>query len=567
MRVLSTLLAIPALAVGGWLLLGRTSQRADFVVAAEESRTLDPQRVSWMSEIQIVAALFEGLTTIDTDTMQPIPAAAERWNISPDRLTYTFRLRPDARWSNGEPVVAADFRFSWLRALHHRPKVQYADQLFVIAGAEPYHRSRMNDDAGDDLPGESVRIAAPDDATLRVELRQPCAWFLELTSLPTFMPVHPGTIQRWGDDQTASGDSFRWTRPGNLVGNGPYVLAEWEFKRHIILRRNPHYHDTPPASAETIEIYTTADPNAALLAYQTGRVDLVRGLPTSAARALARQQRDGVRHDFHAGDRFATYFLRLNVRRPPLDRPEVRRALALAIDKVALCRNVMGLGETPADTYVPREALHRMPRRAPDGSPIYYQPPAGLGAGLSHEARVTLARELLTRAGWRDGAASMRVIELAFAPHPDQERVAEAVKAMWERELGLRVALRRVEGKVLSQYIRNLDYDIVRSDWFGDYLDPATFLEMFTGGSEQNRTGWRDERYDRLVADAAAQADERLRFTLLAQAERILCEEELPIIPLFFKRGTFLLNPRFRGLRDNIRDLLPIHRVTIAADR
>lgn len=563
-RPLIALLAAPAVIVALWLLAARDQRRADFVVAAEESRTLDPQRVSWMSEIQIVAALFEGLTTIDPESLRPVAAAAADWEVSPDQLRYTFHLRRDARWSNGQPVSALDFRYAWLRALHHRPKVQYADQLFVIAGAEAYHRSRMDDDAGNDLPPETVGVTAPDDATLEVRLRRPCPYFLELTALPTFMPVHPPTIERWGDNDRSTGESFRWTRPGNLVCNGPFELAEWEFKRHMLLRRNPQYRGPQPSELETIEVYTTADPNAALVAYETGRVDLVRGLPTSAARALAEQQRRGLRHDFHVGDRFATYFFRVNVKRPPLDRPEVRRALALAIDKRALCDSVMGMGESPADTYVPRAASGLMERRASDGATVRYDPPAGLGAGLSAAQRCAAARELLARAG---GPGALRVLELSFAPHPDQERVAEAVKAMWERELGLRVDLRRVEGKVLSTFIRNLDYDIVRSDWFGDYLDPATFLEMFAGDSEQNRTGWRDARYDGLLERAAGEPDDRRRFALLREAERILCEDELPIIPLFFKRGTFLLSPRFAGIRDNIRDLLPIHRVTFAAGR
>jgi oligopeptide transport system substrate-binding protein len=224
---------------------------------------------------------------------------------------------------------------------------------------------------------------------------------------------------------------------------------------------------------------------------------------------------------------------------------------------------VLRLGEQPAYTYVPLPALRLMPRTSPTGETVYYQPPGGLGANLSYEDRVALARECLRRSGFERIAAS-RPIEIAFPPEPEQRLLAEAIQAMWESALGIPVVLRGLEGKVLSTRIRDLDYDVARSDWFGDYLDPSTFLGTFTTDSGQNRTGWSDAEYDRLITAAAAEPDDARRFALFRAAEQVLCEEELPIIPIFFRRGNYVLRPRFEGLHDNVRDLLQIHRARLA---
>ncbi len=562
LRVLALLVLIPTAALMLRLAFGARQERADFVVAAEEPRTVDPQRVSWLDEIQIANALFEGLTRLNTETFQPEPGVADRWEVNETRQNYIFHLRPEARWSNGEPVTAEHFRFAWFRVLDPKTEAQYAALLFVVAGAEDYYRSRLNDDPDDDLPMSEVGIVAPNERTLRVTLGSPCPYFLDLTSFPTLAPVHPPTIERWAyrDGRVLRATRHLWTRPANIVCNGAFTLTRWDFKRRLLLERNPYYWDTDEIDLDSLEIFITSDPGVALLSYETGRIDLVRGLDPEIARVLYERRQAGEREDFHLGDRFATYFFRVNCRRPPLDNADLRKALSLAIDKPALCEFVLGLEQTPADTYVPRGALRQMPRHTRGGETIYYQPPAGLGAGLSYEQRVEQAREFLRKSGF-DKIAETRPIELTFAPEPPrQRRIAEAVQAMWESALGIRVELRVQERKVLSSRIRDLDYDVVRSDWYGDYLDPATFLDMFTTTSGQNRTGWSNAEYDELIAAAAREGDNARRFELFSQAERILCERELPIIPLFFKRGNYLLNPRFDGLRDNVRDTLPIHR-------
>ena len=560
------------LAALAWLSLDPESRRADFVVASDTVRTIDPARVSWLDEIQIASAVFEGLTRLHPLTLLPEPAAAESWNVDAAQQEYVFHLRPSARWSNGDPLLAEHFRFAWLRALDPAVQSQYAAMLFVIAGAEDFYRSRLNADEADDLPAERVGVEAPDERTLRVRLARPCPYFLDLTSFPTFAPLHPPTLERWAyrDGRVLRATSHLWARPAAIVSNGAFLLTRWDFKRRLWLQRNPRYWEAAAPAAgrrlDEIEILITADPSAALLAYETGRIDLARGLEPSVARVLMQRQAAGRRDDFHLGDRFATYFFRVNCRRPPLDDARVRRALSLAIDRAALCEHVLGLGETPAETYVPRGSLPLMPRLDRDGTTIFYAPPAPPSAGMSHAERIELARRLLRESGF-DPASAQRPIELAFAPEPPQQRrVAEAVQAMWERALGLHAQLRMLERNVLSQKIRDLDYDIVRSDWYGDYLDPMTFLDMYVSGSGQNRTGWSDPRYDALIHEAAAEADNRRRFERLSAAEARLCEQA-PIIPLYFKRGNYLLRTSFGGVADNVRDILPIHRVVRLAEQ
>jgi len=341
------------------------------------------------------------------------------------------------------------------------------------------------------------------------------------------------------------------------------VLAAWDFKERFLARRNAHYWDRGGIEVETIEFYLAPSANSALVAYETQRVDMVRGLDVEVALELEKEHAAGRRRDFHVGDRFATFFLRVNCRRAPLDNVELRRALALAIDKELIAAQALGLGERAADGYVPWHVLNSgagpsTASAADAGAPV------GLGAGLSREQRLTLARRYLESSGF-DRLSAARPLELAYTAEPAQfRRVCEAIQAMWERDLGLVVGPRALESRVLSQRIRLLDYDVVRSNWFGDFLDAVTFLEMFTSNSPQNRTGWACERYDALLAAAKHEADAGKRIELLRAAERILCEEELPIIPLYFMRGNYLLDPRF-VLTDGPRGVPLFHRVRRAA--
>jgi oligopeptide transport system substrate-binding protein len=560
LRVLLPTLLLPAIAVLCWLALRPSLPRGDFVVASEQLRTLDPQRVSFFDEMQVAGTLFEGLTRLNPDTFQPEPAVAASWELAPDHLTYVFRIRPQARWSNGDVVTAEHFRWSWLRLLDPAVEAQYASLLFVVAGAEAYYRSRLRGQPeAQRLPADAVGIDVLDPATLRVRLAAPCSYFIELAALPALAPVYPPLLERlaYRDGRVISATRHLWTRPEHMICNGAFVLERWRFKEGMWLRRNPHYWDIGRVHMETIEIYLTGDANAGLVAYETGRVDLLRALDAGVARRLEDQRLAGVRNDVHISDRFATFFLRINCRRAPLDDPDLRRALSLAIDREQICEHVLGVGESPALTYVPRTAIDSMLRTDAAGRTVRYEPPAGLGAELTQSRRLALARALLERSGALR-RLSARPLEILIAPDPPQfRRVAESMQEMWQRDLGLRVELRVLESKVLSERIHRLDYDLARSNWFGDYLDPSSFLDMFTTVSGQNRTGWSSAPYDELIAAAAREPDDGERYRLLSRAEAILVDE-LPIIPLYFMRGNYVLRSDVTGLRDSLRGILPI---------
>lgn len=592
LRVLAAIIIVPVAGLLAWLGLAAREPRAEFVVASDELRTIDPHRVSFMDEIQVVGALFEGLTRLNPDTLAPEPAAAESPpEVSDDGRTWTFHLRPDLRWSNGAPLTAAQFRWSWLRVLEPAVAAQYASLLFVVDGARAYYDSRRDGDPSNDVPPEHVAIEAPDQRTLRVRLVAPCPYFLDLTSFPTLAPVYPPVVlqaaqraapastphNRLCDCPGPDAAGHRWTKPHTFVGNGPFVLTQRDFKRRLLLERNPHHWEhnsylearrlagtAEPSPVASIEVFIASTPASAVIAYQTGRIDLVRGVEPEVARVLRRQADAGTRHDFYVSQLLATFFLRVNCTRPPLDNPEFRKALSLAIDRDAICTHVLGLGESPADTLVPRAAIAQRAVGAADDPPLLYEPPDGLGTirllgnriPIPYAERVKLARSHLAASG---ASTASRPIELSYASDPPQQRkIVEAIQAMWESALGVRVELRVMERKVLSERIRRLDYDVVRSDWYGDYMDPSTFLDLFVSDSGQNRTGWRHPDYDARIAAAAVEPDPRRRFDLLREAERILCEDELPIIPIYVKAGNVLINPRFLGLQPNARDLLLI---------
>jgi oligopeptide transport system substrate-binding protein len=267
----------------------------------------------------------------------------------------------------------------------------------------------------------------------------------------------------------------------------------------------------------------------------------------------------GERPDYQHGDNFATYFYRLNVTRPPLDDRLVRRALSQAIDRDELCRVVWGFGQKPARVLVPPYFAAETAGHGQDGRVYSYHGPAGRPDDF------TAARDCLLRAGWdypraggrpvRDGRPFPR-LQLLYNTDALHDAVAQAVAHMWREHLGIVVELQNVESKVFHERVRKLDYDIARASWYADYLDPNTFLEVFRSGSGNNRTGFADDRYDRLLAEAAAEPRPGRRFALLAEAERILVEDQLPIIPLNFYVGAQLLSPRFAGVQPNARQLI-----------
>jgi len=488
-----------------------------------EPQSLDPALMTGVPELTIAMGLFEGLSGFHPRTLQPVPAAAERWAISPDGRTYTFHLRK-ARWSNGAVVTASDFAYAWRRALKPQTAAEYAYMLFCIEGARAYNAGEHGND-------DAIGIRVIDDLTLEVRLEHPLAYFLELTAFATYYPIHPETFKQHGD---------RWTRPEHMVSNGPFTLAAWRQQQDVVLKKNPHYWDADRVRLDEIRVLPIDDAETALKQYRNGEALWVRSIP--AAKAAAAESLPGFRY----APEYGTYFYRFNVTRPPLDDPRVRKALALAIDRDSICRYLLRGGQRPARSFVP-------PILPP------YEPVQGPAYGPER------ARELLAEAGF-PGGKGLRKLRILYNTSESHKLIAEAVQHMWRTELGVRIELLNQEWKVYLDSMSHLEYDVARSSWIGDYGDPNTFLDMFVTGGGNNRTGWSHPRYDALIAQAAREPDPARRRQLLQHAERILIADEMPIVPIYFYVNTYLVHPTVLGVSDNARNVHPFQYIAIAAE-
>lgn len=490
--------------------------RADLVfVQSAEPETIDPALATDQVSMRIANALFEGLCRVDAAGRSE-PGMAERWDISADRKTYTFHLRRNAAWSDGRPVTAGDFAEAWKRVLDPATGADYATLLHIIRGA----RAFTEGSAGFDQVG----VRALDAQTLEVVLENPTPYFLDLCAFVTLAPVPLPAIARHG---TA------WIKPGHLVGNGAYLLEDWRLDDRIRLRKNPRYWDAANVRLETVEVKPVLDANTALSYFHTGQCDLMmdKGMvPPTLTRKLREQPW------FHTAPFLGTWFIRINVTRPPFTDARVRQAFALAVDKRRIVDKITQLGEPVAEGVTPA------------GTGRDYQPPPGLG----HDA--ARARELLAAAGFPGGRGFPRV-EYLYIPLPVERNIAIELQAMWQDALGVTVNLVKQEQKIWLKSMRELDYHLCRSSWVGDYNDPSTFLDLFTSGNGQNRTGWANPAYDRLIAAAAAEPDPLRRNGRFQEAERLLVSTEAALIPVYSYVGVqFYHADRLDGVQGNLID-------------
>lgn len=517
---IASLLGAAALLVTGCKPDGR---RADLVfLNGAEPETLDPALITGQPEERVVSALFEGLLTFDS-AAHAGPGMAESWEISPDKKVYTFHLRHNALWSNGDPVTARDFASSWRRALAPETASDYASQLYFLKNGRAFNEGTIKDFS-------QVGVRAIDDYTLEATLENPTPFFLDLCAFPTLFPVNAKCVERYGDD---------WIKPGKMVCNGAYMLKSWRINDRIHLVKNPRYWDAAHVALGAIDVLPTSNANTALNFYIMGDADLLmdKGLvPTSLITELKR------RPDFHAAPFLGTYFLRFNCTKPPFNDARVRKAFALVIDKSLLVNKITRAGEPPASGFVP------------PGAGGYTSPP-----GL--ERNPDLARKLLAEAGYPGGRDFPHVTYL-YDDRELNEKLAIELQGMFSRELGVNIGLLKQEWKVYLNSMSRLDFDLCRSSWVGDYADANTFLNMFVTNDGNNRTGWSNSAYDRLIADAAREPDTEKRFDIFRKAERILVDEDAPICPLYYYMGIqFYDANKFGGIQANLLDEHPLKRI------
>ncbi|GIX30583.1 MAG: ABC transporter permease [Porticoccaceae bacterium] len=483
-----------------------------------EPQELDPHIVTGVPEHNIISALLEGLVAKDPRTLEPVPAVAERWEVSADGLTWRFHLREAARWSNGDPVTAHDFVWSWRRALLPELGNQYAYMLFPIAGAEAFHRGELKDFS-------QVGVKALDEHTLEVKLRHPTPYFLQLLDHYATFPVHRPTIERFG----APGErGTPWTRPGHYVGNGPFVLVGWRLNKVIEVRKNPYYWDADRVALQGVDFRPVENVSTEERMFRAGQLHMTQTVPIDKLAWYRAHHPEMLQVSPYLG----TYYYRLNVRHPVLADARVRRALALAVDRKALVDHVTRGGEVPAFSFTP------------PGIPGY-RPPAALRYDPQE------ARRLLAEAGYPEGQGFPR-LSLLYNTSEGHQKIAVALQQMWKRELGVEIALDNQDWKVFLNSVALGQYEIARAGWIGDYVDPMSFLDLWVTDGGNNQTGWSNPHYDELVLQRAVRtSDATERFRLLAAAERILLEEA-PIIPLYFYTSKRLVHPSVVGVYPNL---------------
>lgn len=487
-----------------------------------EPELRDPGTMSGQPDGRFARMVFEGLVTADPQTLEPREGQAYRWTLSPDGLTYTFHLRPGLTWSDGTPVTAHDFVYSWRRVLAPATASRNSSLLYAIRGAEPYSK-------GETADSTTVGIAAPDDSTLVVTLESPTPYFLTLCTFYTFMPVPRHVIEKQG---------IAWTRREHLVGNGPFLWTWWRRGDRYEFQPNPLFWNASKVRLTKVTAYTVDDLNTVTNLYKSGAIDWCpSGYIPSQYLPFVRDYAD-FRHGRYQG----TYFYSVNTTRKPFDDARVRRALNLTIDRVAISRDLLKGSRDPWG------------RIAPSGYPGYVPPD-----------EVTFdperARAELAAAGY-PGGRGFPGVEILFNTSEDHRRIAEAIQAMWKRELGIEVTLTNQEWGSYLQATSGLQYDVARRSWIGDYLDPNSFLNLLTAGDGNNRSGWSDPEYDRLMREASRIQDPPARFELMRRAEAIALEAA-PFLPIYHYSTNEMVKPWVRGIHQTALDVHPLTYVWI----
>ncbi len=483
-----------------------------------EPDSLDPQLARMESSLTILRDTYEGLTSIAADGGVAL-GAAESWSVSDDGRRYTFRLRTAARWSNGDPVTAADFVAAWRRLVDPATASQYAAMLEPVAGA----RAIL---ARETAPG-TLGVAAPDDHTLEVTLDFPTAYFPALLSHPSTFPVHRPTLAARGAD---------FARPGIAVTNGAFVPVDWQVGSHVTARRNPQYWDDASTALDTVRYHHVSDPVVELTRFRAGELDVTYTLPPGE---VARQRAAGAR-GLHVSPQLGVYYYGLALDRPPFDAGSaIRRALAMAIDRRILAERVLGDGELPAYGWVPPGVAA-------------YEPARFEWADWPAERRLEEARRLYREAGYSPERPLS--IELRFNKSPLHDRLAIAVSAMWKDALGVETRLAAEEFRVLRQSIDSRNVQAFRGSWVADYNDAHSFLQVLEGGFGINLPRYASADYDALLARSRATDHPAERAALLAEAERVMLAD-VPLIPLFFYVSKHLVAERVEGWYDNVMNV------------
>lgn len=493
-----------------------------------DPKTLDPQLNSATGAGSVINNMYEGLMR-EVDS-KLLPAMAESYEISEDGLKYRFHLR-ESRWSDGKPVTAHDFKYAWLRALDPKVASEYAFQMFYIRGARDYYEGRG--------AAEDVAIRAADDRTLEVELEAPTPYFLNLTAFYTYFPVRRDMVERNPD---------KWAvDPKLAVSNGPFKLAKYAISDEIVLEKNTEYWNAEDVKLDKIVTMIIGDSMTALTAYEQDEIFILDTMPSQEVMRL--QLEDPT---FRILPMLGTYYYIFNADREPTNNIDVRKALSLAIDRGAIAQGVKRGGEIPARGFVPVGLYDSEGNEFRERAGDYYISSGG--------ADIEKARALLAKAGYPGGAGFPKMT-LLYNTSDSHRAIAEAVQAMWKEGLGIQVELMNQEWAVFQDSVKLGNFQVGRASWIGDYVDPMTFLELWTSYSGKNGAQWRwtedgrfpeNKRYDELVEESKRVSGAK-RDGKLYEMEKIIMEEAI-VAPIYYYVDQVMVKPYLKGWNKSVLD-------------
>jgi oligopeptide transport system substrate-binding protein len=481
--------------------------------------SLDPHKARSTESMTVLRDLFEGLTRLDRNAVT-VPAAAESWTVSDDGLIYTFKLRPEVRWSNGDPLVAEDFVAGLRRLVDPATASQYAQVVNVILNAPEIVAGQK--------PPDSLGIAAPDPQTVVITLSSPAPYLAGLMAHPSIAPLHRPSLAKFGD---------RFARPGDQVSNGAFVATEWLQGSYIRATRNTHYWNNAANKLDGVKYVQIADENAELRAYRAGELHCTVVVPRGQFDWI----KENLAAELHVAPQLSTYYYGFNLDKPLFAKnPKLRQALSMAIDRERLADSVLRVGELPAYSWVPPGVNN-------------YTQQGFEYAAVPVAQRIETARRLLAEAGYT--REKPLEFELRYNAGEVHTKVAVAVASMWKEALGVQANLAAVEFKSLFEAIDRREVDMYRLSWVGDYNDAYTFLQYLKSGFGINLPHYSSAAYDALLDEASRQTDPARRRTLLEEAERTMLADH-PLIPLYFYVNKHLVKPELKGWYDNVMNVV-----------
>ena len=482
-----------------------------------EPGSLDPALATGTHDSWAMQHMFEGLMKYN-EKGEVVEGMAKEMKVSDDGLKYTFTLRDDAKWSNGDPLTAQDFEFAWKRVLDPETASEYSYQLYYLKNGEAYNNGEAK--------AEDVGVKAVDDKTLEVELETATKYFPGLAAFYTLYPVPKAIVEKnpdWAKDP----------KKGDFVTNGPFVIKDWKHNEGIDLVKNDQYYDKDKVKLAGIHFDIIEDQNTSWQRYEGGEYDFMVSPPNTIVNKLKQAKDEQLTIGYDLG----TYYFAFNVKEKPLNNVKVRQALSLAIDRKSIVENITQGGQVPAEGMVPFGLLDDQDKDFRDDQGNLVKEDVEEAKKLLDEG---LAEEGMTK-------ADLNGKVIVYNTDESHKKIAQAVQEMWNSKLGISVNLENMEFQTLIDRRRQGDYFISRAGWMGDYADPMTMLDLFMTGNPQNDPKWSNAKFDELLKKAKTETDQKVRMDSMKEAEKIMMEE-MPVIPIYFYTQPYVTKPNVKGI-------------------